>query len=296
MTVAARSRDRRLWPDNGRVAHRSCEGQTSSTLVDGQTRQVALPVADLCAQPSRAGRLDRQVLLGTPFVALEDRDGWTFGFTGRAEDIESGTHYVGYVASEALGPVDPPTHRISAIRSLIFAAPDLKAPGPIPISFGALLRVVGEDGHFLRLSGGGWVPGCHVDPLPVRAAADPVAAIERFLGTPYLWGGNSAFGIDCSGLASVLLDEMGRPGPGDSDLQERLSGADVGSPADARRGDLVFWKGHVAIAVDTVRLIHANAHHMAVAYEPIDQAIARIAAQGDGPVTRHLRLGGGEAE
>jgi cell wall-associated NlpC family hydrolase len=132
------------------------------------------------------------------------------------------------------------------------------------------------------------VPKPHLRPIshPFR---DPVTVAQLFFGTPYLWGGNSAFGIDCSGLVQAALLACGIACPGDSDLQAAL-GNTVPDDAPMLRGDLIFWKGHVAMVVDDQTLIHANAHHMAVAYEPIDAAIARIKAQGGGTVTGRRRL------
>jgi len=138
----------------------------------------------------------------------------------------------------------------------------------------------------MEIEGGFFVPKPHIRPIE-RPFSDPVTVAQLFFGTPYLWGGNSAFGIDCSGLVQAAFLACGIDCPGDSDMQMSM-----GAPASApyRRGDLLLWKGHVALCVDDEVLIHANAHHMAVAYEPILRAIARIEAQGDGPVTAHRRM------
>ena len=173
----------------------------------------------------------------------------------------------------------------------------------LPISFGTALEVVTthEKGRWAEVTHLRAVPdghkSTHVDYIPTahlrpvdQAEGDPVAVAERFLGTPYHWGGNSGFGIDCSGLVQAACLACGIPCPGDSDLQEAALGRTLPADAVLRRGDLLFWKGHVAWVAGPDLLLHANAHHMAVALEPLLPALARIEGQGDGPVTRRARL------
>jgi cell wall-associated NlpC family hydrolase len=155
------------------------------------------------------------------------------------------------------------------------------------LSHGSLLHVTGTSGRF-AVTPMGHVPGCHISPVD-DLAPDPVRIAELYLGTPYLWGGNSRWGIDCSGLVQAALIACGRPCPGDSDMPEREVGTLLAPDSPPQRGDLLFWKGHVAMVSDADTLIHANAHHMAVVHEPLRDAILRIAAQGDGPVTAHRR-------
>ena len=154
---------------------------------------------------------------------------------------------------------------------------------------GARLTIAAEHGRFMETVDGLFVPAPHLCPLG-RWAADAASVAERFLGTPYLWGGNSRAGIDCSGLVQAALTAAGHFCPGDSDMQERSVGLPVAPGEAPRRGDLYFWKGHVAMAVSADRLIHANGFHMAVGYEGIEAAAERIAAQGEGPVTAIRRL------
>ena len=160
----------------------------------------------------------------------------------------------------------------------------MKTRERMSLSHGARVTVTGEAGRFAETPLG-FVPRVHLAPLE-RPEADPVAVAERFLGAPYLWGGNSAFGIDCSGLVQAALAACGIACPGDTDMQESLGDAAQGAP---RRGDLLFWKGHVALVRDAETLIHANAHHMAVTVEEIAAVTDRIAAAGEGPVTAHRR-------
>ncbi len=273
--------DRRLTPANGRVAAAHLQGRVrAERFVEGAWRSVRSARAALWREADGLHR-DRELLFGDSFLVLEDRDGRAFGQAGR-------DGYVGYLDSAALGAAVTPTHAVSARSTHLYPAPDLKAPPRLALSFGSLLRVSGQSGRFLE-TGGGFVPEQHLRPLSAPLS-DPAGVAELFLGVPYGWGGNSIWGIDCYGLVQAALLACGQDCPGDSDLQETALGGEVARDAPVRRGDLFFWKGHVAMAQDGDRLIHANAHHMAVAIEPIGVAIARIAAQGDGPVTSRRRL------
>lgn len=284
--------DRRLTPFNGRVAHSALRGQVKAeAFTDGDRQRIAAPVADLMTAPD--GNRDRQLLRGAGFQALETRNGWAYGFAER-------DGYVGWVEGAHLAgmPVEAETHRISAPQSYGKSTPGLKPMGTItPLSLGTRLAVLDETDGWARVA---WTRGTVAHDLYVprqhltsvnRTETDPVTVAERLLGAPYLWGGNSAFGIDCSGLVQIAMHACGRDCPGDSDMQETL-GAALPPETPPQRGDLMFWTGHVAWVADPDTVIHANAHHMAVAHEPITAAIQRIAAQGDGLVTRHARLTG----
>lgn len=289
--------DPRLLKSNGRVAHVSLRGQVDAeAFVEGERRSVAVPVATLRDALDPAKRL-RELVLHDTFVVLDESDGRCFGFAEK-------DGYVGTIASDLLAePGFEPTHIVSARQSYLVGSPELKTGDEaLPISHGSRLTV------FATHEGGRWgevdmrrrpseidrhktgrtqyVPMAHLRPI-AEVESDPVAVAERFLGTPYLWGGNSGFGLDCSGLVQAAFLACGLPCPGDSDMQMSLGEAAEGP---ARRGDLLFWKGHVAMVADETRIIHANARAMGVTYEDMEAAIARIEAQGDGPVTAHRRL------
>lgn len=280
--------DPRLTPANARVAHVSLKGRIAAPrYTEGSWRQVETGVLPMLDAPG--GSRTRELLQGERFCVIDSDDGFAFGFAGR-------DGYVGWVFEEFLFPERPPTHRVAAIRSHWQERPDIRqAMRVFPLSFGARVRVARIEGTWAKLAiqtppdavwfREAWMPTAHLAPVDT-VEADPVSVAEAFLGTPYLWGGNSAFGIDCSGLVQAALLACGIACPGDSDMQMTLGQAATGA---ARRGDLLFWKGHVAMVVDATRLIHANAHHMAVAYEDIETAIARIAAR-EGPVTAHRRV------
>ena len=272
------SGDRRLTPANDRVAHVSLRGQVEGVeFFEGVPAQIRVPVTDLCRAPG--GPRDRQLLLGAAVTVLEDRDGWSF--------LQEAGGYVGYVASGHLGGGAAPDHRVGTFATHAYAEEDFKSPERVALPFGARLKVLDERRRFYETDQG-FVPKSHLRPLD-RPFEDPVTVAQIHFGVPYLWGGNSTRGIDCSGLVSAALGACGIACPADSDLQRAALGEAV---TDApRRGDLVFWKGHVAMMVDEAVMLHANAHHMACRYEPFEAACLRIEAQGDGPVLVRKRLG-----
>lgn len=269
--------DRRLTPVNDRVvASWLADRFPALRPVDPVSWYVGVPVADLCRAPG--GARDRQMVYGEAFEVLEQRDGHAFG-------IAAARDYVGWVAQAALRPRaarGEPIHHVSARQTHSYPEPDFKHRETCALPHLSVLCAQETDGRFTRTELG-WVPTSH---LSTDMDDDPVTRAELYLGTPYLWGGNSCWGIDCSGLVQNALWD----GPGDSDLQEAALGDTLPPGTPPERGDLLFWKGHVAWVADPDTLLHANAHHMAVAYEPMRDAITRIAAQGGGPVTRHARL------
>ncbi|MDO5647708.1 C40 family peptidase [Paracoccus sp. (in: a-proteobacteria)] len=260
--------DRRLTPATDRVALNNLRGVLDRpNWTDGRAARVAVPLADLRDAPD--GRRDRQVNFGADLVVVEERGAWAF--------VQAGLDgYCGWVAIDALGEPVPATHRVSAPATHIYPAPDMKTRDIMGLSIGARLAVTGIAGGFAELATGGYVPAQHISGQP---APDAVAVAESLIGTPYLWGGNSRWGIDCSGLAQAALTAHGTSCPGDSDMQERAFPV----TETIQRGDLLFWPGHVAIAVSADMMIHATAWQMAVIYEPIADAMARIDAAGQGP-------------
>jgi len=249
------------------------------SVVDGATpAQVSVPVLDLSTQPN--GPRDRQLILGDTITVLGARDELSY-----VRSDKDG--YVGYVARRGICSRTEPTHRISAIATHVYEDPDFKSPDRMSLSYGSVVTVIGGAGKFIETAHG-YIPAQHVAELGFHGS-DPVAVASLFLGTPYLWGGNSSFGIDCSGLIQAALIACGTECPGDSDQQMQAFYRYIVTDGSLRRGDLLFWRGHVALASGRNALIHANAHHMAVTIEDAGAAIKRIAEQGDGPLLAHLR-------
>ena len=218
-------------------------------------------------------RMD-ELLYGELFEALDSKDDFIFGQARR-------DGYVGWVHREGLAPDGgAPTHQVKAIRTFAFVEPSIKSRATGPYSLNALVRIEIEQDSFGRSDRGFWFWLPHLAPIG-SFEHDHAAVAERFLGAPYLWGGRTSVGLDCSGLVQQALYACGLACPRDTDQQAALGRAV--SRADLARGDLVCWKGHIGLMLDAERLVHANAHHMAVTIEPVDEA------------TRRIRPGSGEA-
>jgi hypothetical protein len=231
--------------------------------------------------PAPDAPLMTEALMGERVTVYEFNDeGWAWGQL--ADD-----NYVGWLPANALlAPCDAPTHKVTALRTLAFPGASIKLPPVVMPPLGARFAVMREQDRF-AVSTLGFLPAAHLVPLG-QYENDFVAVAERFLGIPYLWGGKTNYGLDCSGLLQVSLNACGIPCPRDSDMQERALGSPV-EAASLRRGDLIFWKGHVAIVRNEETIVHANAFHMGVAIESITEAFARISAAGS-QVTSVKRL------
>ena len=270
--------DARLLRSNGRVADVSLDGKVDAdAFVQPVRKRISLDAVSATLAQTPGGGRAKDMVAGRPFDVLEVMGDLAFGF-----DPEDG--YVGYLAAELLEDDVTPTHRIAAPGSHTYPKPNMKSGYLGYLSMGS--RVHGDEikDQFLQV-GDLWVPLQHVRPID-ELETDPASVALRLLHTPYVWGGNTSTGIDCSGMTQLSLELCGVPCPRDSDQQEASFEAVEGS---YQRGDLVFWKGHVGMLLDADTLIHANAHHMAVAIEPLDEAIARIAKREFGEVTKVAR-------
>lgn len=219
-----------------------------------------------------------ELLHGESFLALEIGTSWAWGYCGA-------DRYVGHVPASALAEATEPTHRVVAPSALVFSRPDLLSPHVAELPLGALLTATGPEGSFLAIDGG-YIHERHVGTLRPNGG-DWLAVARSFVGSPYLWGGRTRWGIDCSGLVQVALGACGIDAPRDSDMQQTALGRDVDTPV---AGDLVFFPGHVGIMSDDTNLLHANSHWMATSIEPLDDVIARIAVRHARPVLAIKRL------
>ena len=272
--MSGETRDPRLTPARADLAAESLRGIIAAPrYAAGEDRRVVVPVAPLRREPYAGAALDTEALYGEAVTVFEDdAEGWSWVQL-------AGDGYVGYMPTAALwtsGP--PPTHRVKTGRTFLFPGPDIKLPPMEGLCFGSRVAVRRMDGRFAFTERGAIFAG-HLEPLDAREA-DFVEVAGRFLGVPYLWGGRSALGLDCSGLVQTALAACGIAAPRDSDQQEAALGGLLPLDGPFQRGDLLFWPGHVAIVAAPDTLLHANAHHMMVASEPLGPALQRIAAAG----------------
>ena len=269
--------DPRLTPARPDLAAKYLEGRIEAKrFVTGETFEISDSIAPLRGAPCSDAMLLTQALMGER-VTIYDRNDEGFAWGQLNSD-----GYVGWLPDRALAkPVAKPTHKVTAIRTFAFPGPSLKLPPVDTVVMGTTIIVMREDGAFAVTRDGWHLPLPHVGRID-RHADDFVGVAERFAGTPYLWGGKSSLGIDCSGLVQVSLNAAGTGCPRDSDMQQDSLGRalDASESKKLQRGDLIFWKGHVAIVRDADTIVHANAHHMATTIENTRDAIARIKAAG----------------
>ncbi|MGB3625964.1 MAG: NlpC/P60 family protein [Henriciella sp.] len=270
------------------LADAALAGQVAAErFAEGVDHVVSAPLLDLTLSSEPDSEIASQVLHGERFTVFDiSADGLAWGRSWL-------DGYVGHVSANGLRRCvrgePPPAARVAVLSSHAYARPDVKSPVRASFPFLAHLAVTGFNGAFAALADGTFVPAAHLEKGSIGVDAADIAL--RFLGVPYLWGGRSAAGIDCSGLVQAAFSALGEDAPRDTDMQEAWLGAELSQEAASRRGDLVFWAGHVGIMTDETHLVHANATHMAVVEEPLADAVARIAAAGSGDITSRRRVG-----
>ncbi|MDX3929958.1 MAG: NlpC/P60 family protein [Shinella sp.] len=266
--------DRRLNAYRPDLAEESLRGTIEAgRFTAGTPASVATPVAALRPRPDASAGIDTELLFGETVRVFDRAGGWAWV----KADFDG---YVGYLPEDALdASAAPVTHVVAVPRSFAYSGADLKTPAAFPLSLGSRLSITGESEtrgtRYLTLAGGQSVVAAHCLPVSASPCADYVSVAARLIETPYLWGGRSAFGIDCSGLVQLAMMMAGRAVPRDSDMQAADLGTEI-ERKDLARGDLVFWKGHVAIMEDDRTVLHANGNTMSVAREPLEEAIERI--------------------
>ncbi|OCJ15290.1 peptidase P60 [Rhizobium sp. AC44/96] len=266
--------DRRLHAYRPDLAEAGLQGKVEALrFVEGKPARIAVPVIGLRAKPDLALGIDTELLLGEDVTVFDRADGWCW-----VKATSDG--YVGYVPESALADDDQaPTHVVTVQRTFLYREPELRKPYNAILSMGSRVKIVGEaetrGNHYAMLEDGTAIFAKHVEPIGAGSGRDYVDIALRFLETPYLWGGRSGLGIDCSGLVQLSMLMAGRSAPRDTDMQATGLGEPI-DRAELRRGDLVFWKGHVAAMEDPETIVHANGHTMTVARENFEAAIKRI--------------------
>ena len=280
--------DPRTTPARGDIAAEHLRGKVpAGRYAAGEPHEVIRSHTGLFRAARVNAPLDTELLAGERFVVYEHAGVWAWG----QAELDG---YVGYVRSGELEPAgQQATHRVSVRQSRLYNEPSGKAQALLALSLGAKLRVLRDLGRFSEVRFGSicFVPSAHIVPIS-QVSPDYVATAEQFLGVAYVWGGRTSLGLDCSALVQLSLAEAGIKAPRDSDMQREALGESLGGAealAQMRRGDLVFWKNHVATAIDNKRILHANALAMAVS---IDEAVAfaRAVEPGEGPVIAVKRL------
>ncbi len=276
--------DRRVTPARPDLAAARLKDRISAPrYVQGKIFQVREGVIDMRREPRPDCAVDTQLLYGERVTLYDEEEGW--GWVQAARD-----HYVGWVALNALwSRNDPPTHRVAVARTFIYPGPSIKLPPLQALPLGGDVTIIEERGDFLVTPEHGFIWRAHLAPLD-RPATDFVAVAETLLGAPYLWGGKSSLGIDCSGLVQVALLANGFNAPRDSDMQAACLGDALATDAPLRRGDFIFWKGHIGVMRDGETLLHANGTHMLVSSEPLALVRERNIAAVAGDITGRRRL------
>jgi cell wall-associated NlpC family hydrolase len=273
--------DFRITPLRDGIAGQALEGLVRAEVyLEPKVLTCVAPAAGIHRAPDAGSEQMDQLLFGEVFEVLEEEGAFLWGQARR-------DGYVGFVEARALARVDAePTHRVAALRTYAFAENSIKSRALGLYSLGSLVAVEADEGRLVKVAGAGWMTSAHLMPIG-EFETDPAAVAERHLGAPYLWGGRESLGLDCSGLVQQARFACGLACPRDTDQQEVLGHAI--DRAEFGRGDLVFWKGHVAMGLDATRIVHANGFHMMVAVEPLDEAVRRIAAAGNGEPTSYRR-------
>ncbi|HEX5278772.1 MAG TPA: C40 family peptidase [Micropepsaceae bacterium] len=275
--------DPRLTPARGDLAAAHLKGKVeSAAFAEPRKAQAVRAVVGLFRQPDEPSGQQTQILFGETFDVYEEKNGWAWGQCGL-------DGYVGFARAKAFAPPEAPTHRVQALSTPLFVAPDVKHGARQILPLNAKVSLADPAGRFVALANGQFVFARHLARLDA-VISDWVSVAERFVGVPYVWGGKTWAGIDCSGLVQTALETGGVAAPRDSDMMESGLGIELSRDAPLKRGDLIFWKGHVGIMLDAARLIHANGFHMQVSIEPLALVDERTKERESLPIRTIRRL------
>jgi cell wall-associated NlpC family hydrolase len=275
--------DKRVTPARLDLAAAHLEGKvTAAKFVEGRIAQVMRGVMGLHGAPTETAGLRTQLLFGEEFTIYEDKHGWVWG----QAELDG---YVGYARADGFAASVPPTHRVIARSTPLLNAPDVKKGARDMLPMNAKVAVAEDNGRFVRLTNGCHVFARHLASIDAQVP-DWVSVAEQFLGVPYLWGGKTAAGLDCSGLVQTALEAGGIKSPRDTDMMEGALGTALPLNAELKRGDLIFWKGHVGLMLDAARIIHANGYFMQASIEPLADVRDRTLAGENPPVRTIKRL------
>ena len=254
--------DPRLTPARGDLAAAHLKGKVeAAAFIEARKAQAVRAIVGLFKQPDEPSGQLTQILFGETFNIYEEKNGWVWG----QSDLDD---YVGYAQAEAFAPPESATHRVQALATPLFVAPDVKHGARQVVPMNAKVSAADATARFAQLTNGQFVFARHLAPVDA-AISDWVSVTERLIGVPYVWGGKTWAGMDCSGLVQTALEAGGMASPRDTDMMELALGTELPRDAPLKRGDLIFWKGHVGIMLDSTRLIHANGFHMQVSVEPL---------------------------
>ena len=276
--------DRRLTPARSDLAASYLKGQVEADCFkDGAPMEVRECIVDVRREPRPDAAVDTQVLFGERVEVYDEEEGWVWVQLDNDQ-------YVGWIAANTLwSKLSRPTHRVCVPRTFIYPGPSIKLPPLLALPLGAEVEVIERRGDFWMTTNSCFIYASHLTQLD-ESFPDFVAIAEKLLNAPYLWGGKSWMGIDCSGLVQLSLLMRGYKAPRDSDLQEQQVGKPIDYNAGLQRGDLIFWKGHVGIMRDESSLLHANGTHMLVSSEPLSLVRDRNLQAGAGDITSYRRL------
>ena len=240
-------------------------------MKDINLKQVITPVSDLRKKPDKMSELETQCLLGENLILIEKKNDW--GYCKCELD-----NYYGWINLSELGEIDSSNYKINTLLTHVYSEPDMKSNILYCLHFNSKVSIIKKYQNWSKVSIGkndGYIFNRHITKLS-NVDNNFVRTSKLFLNTPYLWGGKTCLGIDCSGLVQIVLHSAGIYIPRNTSEQQSFTSERLIEKKKVEDFCLIFWKGHVAISIEKNKIIHSNAYHMSVIIEPLDEAITRI--------------------